>query len=154
MKTKLREIIMAFLVIVVMFAVIMGIAVLVQILFNNVSIGQFLSINTETTEVVLPEPKPIIFRVTAYCPCEICCGKWADGITANGHVIQPGDKFVAAPADLFDFGDVIFVPGYGTVPVLDRGGSIKGKRIDVFFSTHQEALNWGVKHLTIGKAKK
>ena len=114
----------------------------------------------ETKLIKHLETKPVkhlesvVFCVTAYCPCEICCGKWADGITASGHVIQPGDKFVAAPADLFDFGDVIFVPGYGTVPVLDRGGAIKGKRIDVFFSTHQEALNWGVKHLTIRKAKK
>ncbi|GAH06555.1 unnamed protein product, partial [marine sediment metagenome] len=26
--------------------------------------------------------------VTAYCPCKICCGKWADGYTASGHKLQ------------------------------------------------------------------
>lgn len=88
------------------------------------------------------------FRVTAYCPCEKCCGKWADGVTASGHVIQTGDKFVAAPPEI-PFGTVLDIPGYGTVPVLDRGGVIKGKRLDVFFDTHQEALNWGVKHLIV-----
>ena len=36
------------------------------------------------------------FTVTAYCPCELCCGEWSDGVTANGHVIRPGDRFVAA----------------------------------------------------------
>ena len=88
-------------------------------------------------------------EVTAYCPCEKCCGKWADGICANGHRIMPGDKFVAAPSDM-PFGTLIDVPGYGNkVPVYDRGGAIKTGKIDVFFQTHQEALNWGRQKLTI-----
>lgn len=87
-------------------------------------------------------------RVTAYCPCSICCGNSSDGITANGHVIQSGDRFVAAPRDI-PFGTVIEIPGYGKVPVWDRGGAIKGNRLDVFFPTHQEALVWGVKLLDV-----
>ncbi len=83
------------------------------------------------------------FTITAYCPCGICCGEWADGITASGHVIQKGDKFIAAPKE-FDFGMMIPIPHYGTVPVLDRGGSIKGNHFDVYFDTHEEALEWGV----------
>jgi len=27
--------------------------------------------------------------------------------------------------------------------VIDRGGSIKGNRLDVFFPTHQQAVDWG-----------
>ena len=27
--------------------------------------------------------------------------------------------------------------------VEDRGGAIKGNRIDIFFTTHQDALNFG-----------
>ena len=30
--------------------------------------------------------------------------------------------------------------------VEDRGGAIKDNRLDRFFNTHQEALNWGVKY--------
>jgi len=89
-----------------------------------------------------------IFEVTAYCPCEKCCGKWSDGHTANNHKIQVGDRFCAAPSQ-FSFGVVLKIPGYGTVPVWDRGGSIKGKKLDVFFPTHQEALNWGRQKLEI-----
>jgi len=89
-----------------------------------------------------------IFRVSAYCPCPICCGQYADGITASGHVIQPGDKFVAAPKSI-PFGTVLDVPGYGVVPVEDVGGAIKDRRLDVYFSTHQEALNYGVKYLFV-----
>lgn len=91
-------------------------------------------------------PLSILYKVTAYCPCEKCCGECADGITACGHRIQPGDKFVAAPPYI-PFGTILNIPGYGSVPVLDRGGVIKGNRLDVFFPTHQEALEWGVKYL-------
>jgi len=115
------------------------------------------------TIVLLNEPEPDVvpdytevdMRVSAYCPCEKCCGKWADGITASGHVIQPGDKFVAAPP-AYSFGTMVDIPGYGKVPILDRGGAIKGNRLDIFFgndkdgiSGHQRALNWGVKNLKV-----
>lgn len=91
-------------------------------------------------------PQPgTVYKVTAYCPGACCCDEFADGITASGHVIQPGDRFVAADKRLA-FGQMIVIPGYGRVPVLDRGGAIKGNRIDVFYPTHQEALEWGVKY--------
>ena len=92
-----------------------------------------------------------VYRVTAYCPCRKCCGRYADGITASGHKIQPGDRFCATDPNL-PFGTLLIVPGYNEnrpVPVLDRGGAIKGERIDVFFDTHQEALEWGVKYLRV-----
>ena len=90
-------------------------------------------------------------RVTAYCPCEKCCGRFADGITANGHKIQPGDTFVAADAR-YPFETELIIPGYNAskpVKVLDRGGAIKGNRIDVFFHTHEKALQWGVQYLDV-----
>ena len=90
-------------------------------------------------------------RVTAYCPCEKCCGKHSDGITASGHKIRPGDVFVAADRR-FKMGTEMIIPGYNNgnvVKVLDRGGAIKGNRLDVFFATHQEALNWGVQYLEV-----
>ena len=88
------------------------------------------------------------FEVTAYCPCELCCGEWSDGVTASGHVIRPGDKFVAADP-LVPFGTRLDVPGYGEVPVLDWGGAIRGRKLDAFFPTHAEALEWGRQTLEI-----
>jgi 3D (Asp-Asp-Asp) domain-containing protein len=90
-------------------------------------------------------------RVTAYCPCSKCCGQYADGITANGHKICQGDTFAAAD-EKFAFGSELIIPGYSNsrpVKVLDRGGSIKGNRLDVFFHTHEEALQWGVQYLEV-----
>lgn len=97
-----------------------------------------------------------LWRITAYCPKSCCCQDYADGITASGHKIRKGDKFCAAPPEI-PFGTMLNIPGYGTVPVLDRGGAIKGRRLDVFFddangiSGHQRALNWGVQYLRIGE---
>ena len=87
--------------------------------------------------------------VSAYCPCELCCGEWADGITASG---MPAEGFLVAAPPLIPFGTLLSIPGYNNglpVPVLDRGGSIKGNRVDVLFATHYEALNWGRKTLTV-----
>lgn len=87
-------------------------------------------------------------NVSAYCPCSKCCGKYADGVTASGHKIKKGDKFCAAPKNI-PFGTILEIPGYGKVPVLDRGGVIKGNKIDVYFDTHKEALKWGRQYLTV-----
>ncbi len=35
------------------------------------------------------------------------------------------------------------------VPVLDRGGVIKGHRLDVLFPTHEAAMQWGVRRLEV-----
>jgi len=90
-------------------------------------------------------------RVTAYCPCPKCCGSYSDGVTACGHKISQGDRFVAADK-MYPFGTEIIVPGYKSgkaVKVLDRGGVIRGNRLDVFFDSHQEALKWGVRYLDV-----
>ena len=95
-------------------------------------------------------PSPVTFtaNVSAFCPKKCCCGVYSDGITASGHVIMPGDKFVAAPPK-YPFGTMIDVPGYGRVPVLDRGGAIKGNKLDVYFDTHEAALQWGRQYLDV-----
>ncbi len=103
--------------------------------------------NTEQPE----EWESIEMRVTAYCPCPKCCGEYSDGVTACGYEIRPGDTFVAADRR-YSFGTEMLIPGYSNsraVKVLDRGGAIKGNRLDVFFATHQEALEWGVKYLEV-----
>ncbi len=90
-------------------------------------------------------------RVTAYCPCEKCCGPSAQGITASGHKIAPGETFAAADRR-FPFGTELIIPGYNNnkpVKVLDRGGAIRGDHIDIFFATHKQALAWGVKTVEV-----
>lgn len=82
----------------------------------------------------------IAVEATGYCPCINCCGK-TNGITASGKKAK-ANHTIAAPST-YKFGTQIEIKGYGTYVVEDRGGAINGNRIDIFFNTHQEALNWG-----------
>lgn len=91
--------------------------------------------------------------VTAYCPCPKCCGKNARGITASGKPVSyNGGKFVAADTRVLAFGTLLRIPDYHddlVVEVIDRGGAIKGDKIDVFFPTHKAAREWGRRMLPI-----
>jgi 3D (Asp-Asp-Asp) domain-containing protein len=85
---------------------------------------------------------------TAYCPCRKCCGRHSDGKTASGRSIRTnGSMFVAADTRYLPFGTKLSIPGYyqgAPVPVLDRGGRIKGpRRLDLFFMSHARARRWG-----------
>jgi len=102
------------------------------------------------------EWQTVQMRVTAYCPCPKCCGEYSDGETACGHKIRPGDAFAAADRK-YPFGTEMVIAGYQNtqpVKVLDRGGAIRGNRLDVFFHSHEEALEWGVKHLDVKVRRK
>lgn len=91
--------------------------------------------------------------VTAYSPDEQSCGPFADGLTATLHSVKVnGTKFVAADTRLLPFGSLVTVPGYDDghiVPVLDRGGAIKGNKLDLMFPTHEEARQWGRQRLQV-----
>lgn len=95
--------------------------------------------------------KIVRMRVTAYCACPKCCGKFADGLTANMHKVRHGDTFVAADKRI-PFGTEIIIPGYNNdrpVEVKDRGRLIRGNRLDVFFNSHKIAKKWGAKYLDV-----
>ena len=85
------------------------------------------------------------YKVTAYCACSKCCGK-STGRTASGTKATAG-RTVAAPSN-FKFGTKLKINGK-TYVVEDRGGAIKGNRIDVYMTSHSAALAWGVKYLPV-----
>lgn len=85
------------------------------------------------------------YKITAYCPCSKCCGK-TNGITASGTKATAG-RTVAASSK-FAFGTKLNIGGH-IYTVEDRGGAIKGNKIDIFVSTHAQALQWGVRYLPV-----
>ena len=97
--------------------------------------------------------KTITLKVTAYSPDAQSCGEFADGMTATPHSVETNNfQLVAADPKLLPYGSMLTVPGYAgndIVPVLDCGGAIKGRRLDVLFPTHQEARRWGVKKVKV-----
>jgi 3D (Asp-Asp-Asp) domain-containing protein len=97
--------------------------------------------------------RTLTMLVTAYSPDHRSCGDSADGITSSIHNVHTNAmRLVAADSRVLPLGSIISVPGYDegrVVPVLDRGGAIKGNRLDVLFATHEQALKWGVQRLRV-----
>lgn len=54
---------------------------------------------------------------------------------------------IAADWDVFQAGTVLYIEGLGERIVQDRGGAINGMDVDVYFDDHQEALEFGRRHL-------
>jgi 3D (Asp-Asp-Asp) domain-containing protein len=96
--------------------------------------------------------RTVTMRTTAYSPDARSCGKWADGITASGMSVWTNGMKLAAADPSIPFGTILTVPGYNDgqpIPVLDRGGAIKGHRLDLLYPTHDIALQWGVQDLEV-----
>lgn len=91
------------------------------------------------------------FTITAYCACEKCCGKDpshpAYGITASGTEATQG-RTIATDPSVIPTGMVVYFEGIdgltGGYIAEDTGAAIKGNKIDLFFDSHQDALEWGV----------
>lgn len=83
------------------------------------------------------------FKLTAYCSCSKCCGK-SDGITASGTKAK-ASRTVATDKSI-PFGTELYING-NTYIVEDRG--VTGNVVDIFFDSHEEALNFGVKYAKV-----
>ena len=99
-------------------------------------------------DAAIEEPEETIqslgeFKFTAYCACEKCCGK-SDGITKTGTKATEG-RTIAVDPNVIPLGSEVIVDGHKYI-AEDVGGAIKGNRIDLYFESHQEALEFGVQH--------
>lgn len=90
---------------------------------------------------------------TAYTPDERCCAPYADGYTATGYSAGYGSIAIDPDYGMFEYGDVLYVEGYGLGVADDCGSAIKGKHIDVCFNLGelQKADNWGRRNVRVWK---
>ncbi|URZ14897.1 3D domain-containing protein [Clostridium felsineum] len=82
----------------------------------------------------------------------VATGYSDDGFTASGtHTVRnPGGySTVAVDPTVIRPGSRLYVDGYGYAVADDTGGDIIGNRIDLFFSSNQDALNWGRRSVTV-----
>lgn len=109
------------------------------------------------SKTVIPAPKNEAvkrMKVTAYCPCEKCCGKYADGKTSIGRNAKE-TLGVAADPNVLPYGTKLRIPEVGTREVDDTGGAMRQStkqgicHIDVRFHNHEEAKNFGVQWLNV-----
>lgn len=82
------------------------------------------------------------FRISHYCPCYGCNGSYGASTAWAGPII-PGQTIAVDPSVIPKMKNV-YIDGYGTRRAEDCGGAIKGNRIDLAVSTHQEAMAKGV----------
>lgn len=95
------------------------------------------------TENNTEEIQWVEFNCSAYCTCTVCTN--GGGITASGTV--PKADWTIAASKNYPFGTLIYIEGYGTYCVEDRGGAINNNKLDLYFATHQEACNFGRRYL-------
>jgi cystine transport system substrate-binding protein len=74
-------------------------------------------------------------------------GYTLEGQTSTGVDTSPG--VVAVDPSVIPLGTRITIPGYGTGIAADTGGSVHGSMIDLWFPTHEGALAWGRRTVTI-----
>ncbi|PLR82839.1 hypothetical protein CVD25_11030 [Bacillus canaveralius] len=82
-------------------------------------------------------------------------GKGSDhpayGITYSGVKVKR-DLYstVAADLNVFPIGTILFIPGYGFGVVADKGGAIKGNKLDLYYETVDDVFtNWGKKTIDV-----
>ena len=83
------------------------------------------------------------FKLTAYCSCKICCGKWSGGGTASGTTPTPGRTIAMAGVP---FGTKLSINGQ-IYTVEDRGTAYG--HVDIFMGSHSEALGFGMKYADV-----
>ena len=81
------------------------------------------------------------FRITHYCPCEICNGSWGNG-TAWAGVITPGRTIGVNPNVIAPL-SWVYIDGYGLRRAEDTGGAIGTNHIDIAVEDHDTVRRLG-----------
>ena len=78
------------------------------------------------------------------------------GITYSGvRVKRDLYSTIAADLNIFPIGTILFIPGYGYGVVADKGGAIKGNRVDLYYDTVEDVYKyWGKKTVQVYIVKK
>lgn len=73
------------------------------------------------------------------------------GITYSGiEVKRDLYSTIAADLSVYPLGTILYIPDYGYGVVTDKGGAIKGNKIDLFFDTVEDVYaQWGKKELEV-----
>lgn len=98
------------------------------------------------------------FKITGYCSCKICCNSWSNNrpkdkygndivVGAIGEELKAGYSIAVDP-ETIPYNSKVMINGH-IYEAQDCGGAIKGNRIDIYFSSHQEAINHGVQYAEV-----
>ncbi|OUM19285.1 SH3 domain-containing protein [Butyricicoccus porcorum] len=71
-----------------------------------------------------------------------------DSTTASGRTPRVNHT-IAADTSILPMYSKVYIEGWGTYTVEDRGGAIKGKRIDIFVANNKIANQYGIKYADV-----
>lgn len=127
-----------------------------------------IAIETNNNEIK-PEALPFVqdtvdkiylgeFALTAYCPCEKCCGEYGVNrpIDENGDLIVYGaygqrleaGVSIATDPNVIGFNQEVYINGV-VYKAHDTGGNIKGNQIDIYMADHDEAVEFGIQYADV-----
>ncbi len=128
--------------------------------YESVVFGASLESPVEDPEEILIDHGKV--RITAYCSCAKCCGIWSESHpsrlgtdyvqrTSSG-TIPKANHTIAADPSVFPYGTQLVIDGI-TYTVEDTGGAMKGKSLDIYFDSHELAVNHGVQYKQLFELK-
>lgn len=95
--------------------------------------------------------RTFVAEATAYTLDFASTGRHPDhplfGVTASGMMAQVG--VVAVDTNVIPFHTRLYIEGYGFAVAGDRGGAIRGEKVDLFFDTREETVQFGRRHIRV-----
>lgn len=131
-------------------------------------VTEIIAIGTASTEAIDPDAMPVIEdgkitlptgEVLTYTRTMQCgatayyCEPWEKGITYSGTKARVGE--IAVDPDVIPLGTRLYIVTndgeyvYGTAVAEDTGYLIDGTRIDLYFNTRSECINFGYRMCTV-----
>lgn len=121
---------------------------------------------SENTEELVPEAvknAPVIqpdqtavpgaylgeFKASGYCSCQKCSGGYTK--TYSG-TTPKANHTISADLNVFPLGTKLVIDGI-TYTVEDKGSSVNGNRLDIYFASHADALAFGLKTVDVYASK-
>ncbi|CAM3348592.1 hypothetical protein EDM52_10460 [Brevibacillus invocatus] len=126
---------------------------------RNVSASSLTQVIDKTESMLDQYPKVRVVATGYYAGVE-STGKDPShpsyGITYSGVKVRRDDySTIAADLRVFPLGTILYIPGYGYGVVADKGGAIRGNKIDLYFETKQDVYKlWGKKSVDVYVVKK
>ncbi|KJR47186.1 Cell wall-binding protein [Desulfosporosinus sp. I2] len=87
------------------------------------------------------------FKISKTFNVEATAYTYTGSNTATG--VPPREGLIAVDPKIIAMGSKVYVEGYGYAIAADTGGAILGNRIDVFFGTLRQCIDWGRKPVRI-----
>ena len=80
------------------------------------------------------------FEITAYCGCQKCSK--GNALTYSGTTPEEG-RTISADLDVFPLGTRLLIDGT-VYTVEDTGSGVDGNHLDIYFDSHESALDYGL----------